>query len=197
MDQGIDGVQAFEELMKRDATVAGVDFSLTSDKTVKPDVLEKMKAKATGGAEPAPEPVPEPMVPVSMGGRTKTLRNTTSGGDIVTAMLTIRNQIKLYHWQTKSFADHKATDDLTGALDTAIDTFVEVYMGKYGRPKVTKPIKLHNFSANMAREFVSKQTVYLMNVLPRRLKKNDSDLLNIRDEILAELNKTRYLFTLK
>ncbi len=126
----------------------------------------------------------------------KTRKNTTTGGDIVTALLTIRNQIKLYHWQTTSFADHKATDDLTAALDTAIDTFVEVYMGKYGRPRVSKAMKLHNFSANMAREFVTKQTVYLLNVLPRKLKKTDTDLLNIRDEILAELNKTRYLFTL-
>lgn len=130
------------------------------------------------------------------GGRRKTMKNSTSGGDIVCTMLTIRNQIKLYHWQTKSFADHKATDDLTAALDTAIDTFVEVYMGKYGRPKVSKAIKLHNFSSNMARQFVEKQTLYLLNILPRKLKKTDSDLLNIRDEILAELNKIRYLFTL-
>ena len=188
-----DGVQAFEELMRRDAAVAGVDFSLQSDKTAKPEVLAKMK----GGVEKfVPMESPVAPIPASVGSG-KTLRNTTSGGDIVSAMLTIRNQIKLYHWQTKSFADHKATDDLTAALDTSIDSFVEVYMGKYGRPKVTKAIKLHNFSANMAREFVSKQTVYLMNVLPRKLKKGDTDLMNIRDEILAELNKVRYLFTLQ
>ena len=188
-----DGVQAFEELMRRDAAVAGVDFSLQSDKVAKPDVLAKMK----GGVEEKFVPMESPVAPIPASvGRGKTLRNTTSGGDIVSAMLTIRNQIKLYHWQTKSFADHKATDDLTAALDTSIDSFVEVYMGKYGRPKVSKAIKLHNFSANMAREFVSKQTVYLMNVLPRKLKKNDTDLMNIRDEILAELNKVRYLFTL-
>ena len=131
------------------------------------------------------------------GGRRKTMKNSTSGGDIVSTLLTIRNQVKLYHWQTKSFADHKATDDLTAALDTAIDTFVEVYMGKYGRPKVSKGIKLHNFSSAAARQFVSKQTLYLINVLPRKMKKTDSDLLNIRDEILAELNKIRYLFTLQ
>lgn len=131
------------------------------------------------------------------GERRKTMKNTTSGGDIVSVLLGIRNQIKLYHWQTKSFADHKATDDLTAALDTAIDTFVEVYMGKYGRPKVSKSIKLHNFSSNMARQFVEKQTLYLLNILPRKLKKTDTDLLNIRDEILAELNKIRYLFTLR
>lgn len=189
-----DGVQAFEELMRRDAAVAGVDFSLQSDKIAKPEVLAKMKGGYASVEPPVVSDSPAP-IPANVG-RGKTLRNTTSGGDIVSAMLTIRNQIKLYHWQTKSFADHKATDDLTAALDTAIDSFVEVYMGKYGRPKVTKGIKLHNFSANMAREFVSKQTVYLMNVLPRKLKKNDTDLMNIRDEILAELNKTRYLFTL-
>ena len=129
--------------------------------------------------------------------RRKTMKNSTSGGDIVSTLLTIRNQVKLYHWQTKSFADHKATDDLTAALDLAIDRFVEVYMGKYGRPKVSKGIKLHNFSGNAARQFVSKQTLYLINVLPRKLKKADTDLLNIRDEILAELNKIRYLFTLQ
>lgn len=135
----------------------------------------------------------------NVNGRARTFRKkvSKSGGEIVCDMLTIRNQVKLYHWQTGSFSRHKATDDLTAALDASIDSFVEVFMGKYGRPLVTKPIKLHNFSESAARDFVSKQTVYLSNVLPRKLKKTDSDLLNIRDEILAELNKTRYLFTLQ
>jgi hypothetical protein len=33
-------------------------------------------------------------------------------------------------------------------------------------------------------------------VLPKKIKTTDTDLLNIRDEILAELNKVLYLFTL-
>jgi hypothetical protein len=125
-----------------------------------------------------------------------TRRNTTSGGDIVTSLLTIRNQIKLYHWQTGSFARHKATDDLTAALDLAIDNFVEVYMGRYGRPKVSKTIKLSNYTEAEAQRFVAKQRKFLSEVLPRKIKKGDTDLLNIRDEILAELNKVLYLFTL-
>lgn len=123
-------------------------------------------------------------------------RGGDKGGDIVTVMLTIRNQIKVYHWQTGSFARHKATDDLTAALDTAIDTFVEVYMGKYGRPQVTGSIKLGNFSESAAKTFVAKQTEYLTKVLPRQLSPEDTDLLNLRDEILADLHKTLYLFTL-
>ena len=130
-----------------------------------------------------------------MGGKTR--RSTSTGGDIVTALLTIRNQVKLYHWQTGSFARHKATDDLTAALDLNIDAFVESYMGRYGRPKVSGSIKLHNFSESAARAFVAKQTAYLSTVLPRKVKKTDTDLLNLRDTILGDLTKVLYLFTLQ
>jgi hypothetical protein len=129
--------------------------------------------------------------------RHTTQRAGRGNGSIVEAMLTIRNQIKLYHWQTGSFARHKATDDLTAALDTNIDEFIEVYMGKYGRPKVSGSIKLHNFSDSAAKSFVAKQTKYLTSVLPKKLKSTDTDLLNVRDTILADLNKVLYLFTLR
>lgn len=140
-------------------------------------------------AKPVMEPLP------SNGGRT-TRRNKISGGNIVTHLLTIRNQVKLYHWQTGSFARHKATDDLTAALDTNIDAFVESYMGRYGRPKVSGSIKLHNFSENAAKAFVAKETKYLEKELPREIGKEDTDLLNLRDTILGDLTKVSYLFTL-
>jgi hypothetical protein len=130
-------------------------------------------------------------------GRRKTMRASSGNGSIVTAMMEIRDQIKVYHWQTKSFARHKATDDFVAELDGLIDSFVEVYMGKYGRPKVSGSIKVHNFSESAAKSFVAKQTAYLSKVLPRKLKSTDTDLLNIRDEVLALVNKTLYLFTLQ
>jgi hypothetical protein len=130
------------------------------------------------------------------GGMTKTRKNRTSGGDIVSHLLTIRNQIKLYHWQTKQFARHKATDDLTAALDLNIDAFVESYMGRYGRPTVSGSLKLHNFSESAARAFVAKETKYLQSELPRKIGKGDTDLLNLRDTILGDLTKVLYLFTL-
>jgi hypothetical protein len=130
------------------------------------------------------------------GGR-KTRRNTTSGGDIVSHLLTIRNQIKLYHWQTNRFARHKATDDLTAALDLNIDAFVESYMGRYGRPKVSGSIKLHNFTESAAKAFVERETKYLEKELPKKIGKGDSDLLNLRDTILGDLTKVSYLFTLQ
>ena len=134
-------------------------------------------------------------VNLTKGGRGKTFRSK-KGGEIVSIFFNIRDQIKLYHWQTKSFAEHKATDDLVTKLDTSIDMFVEAYMGRYGRPQVNRTYPLKNLTVSGVRAFIARSDQWLSVKLPRTLKKTDSDLLNIRDEILADLNQIKYLFTL-
>ena len=112
----------------------------------------------------------------------------------------MRDQIKLYHWQTGVFARHKATDDVIGALDESIDKYVEVYMGKYGRPRIgakTSTIHVKNMGEKEAVAFVKKCIRTLVEVVPKGLRPEDTDLVNIRDEMLAELNHLLYLFTLQ
>ena len=112
----------------------------------------------------------------------------------------LREQLKLYHWQTGVFARHKATDDILKELDELIDLFVEVYMGKYGRPTITKAtntIVVKNMSEKNATKFVKGCLDYLEGGLTKSLKATDTDLANIRDEMLGNLNKLLYLFTLK
>jgi hypothetical protein len=130
-----------------------------------------------------------------IGGRGKTYKSK-KGGEIVSVFFHMRSQIKLYHWQTRSFSEHKATDDLVTALDTNIDKFIEVYMGRYGRPYIKKTLPVKNLTVTGIRSFITKSDEWLASSLPRMLKKTDSDLLNIRDEILADLNQIKYLFTL-
>jgi hypothetical protein len=112
----------------------------------------------------------------------------------------MREQIKLYHWQTKSYARHKATDSVIDALDESIDKYVEVYMGKYGRPRVsprTNTIKVANLSEKSVVQLIKAYIAVLINDLPKGLNpRADTDLLNIRDEMLGELNQLLYLFTL-
>ena len=119
--------------------------------------------------------------------------------EIVQVMMTLRDQVKVYHWQTMSYPRHKATDDLVSSLDEKIDQFVEVYMGKYGRPKFTTrsgTIRVENFHDKNGPALLKSAIVWLTNKLPKHLKETDTDLLNIRDEILGSLNQTLYLFTL-
>ena len=112
---------------------------------------------------------------------------------------TMREQIKLYHWQTKNFSRHKATDGVIDALDENIDKYVEVYMGKYGRPRMTpktNTVKVSNLSESSIVKFIKYCISYLQTELVKGLKPTDTDLVNLRDEMLAELNQLLYLFTL-
>jgi hypothetical protein len=139
--------------------------------------------------------VPNLSLPPAGGQRYKT-RKSRKGGQIVTIFFNIRDQVKMYHWQTKSFAEHKATDDLVATLDTNIDKFVEIYMGRYGRPLIKKTMPVKNLTVSGIRAFISRNSKWLETKLPRMIKRSDSDLLNIRDEILGDLNQVKYLFTL-
>ncbi len=109
------------------------------------------------------------------------------------------NTIKLYHWKTTSYAEHKATDELHGRLSENIDKYVEVLLGKqiplridYNKTNVTV------FDFNTKNELISKLKHYtsILNGFSDKLKNEDSDLLNIRDEMLADINQTLYLLSL-
>lgn len=120
-------------------------------------------------------------------------------GEIIHFMMGLRDQVKVYHWQTMSYPRHKATDDLVSSLDEKIDSFVEVYMGKYGRPVLSgrnSQIHLVNFHDKQGPHLLKKAAEWLTVVLPKHLKPEDTDLLNIRDEILGDIHKSMYLFTL-
>jgi hypothetical protein len=111
----------------------------------------------------------------------------------------LREQVKLYHWQTHLYARHKATDDVIKSLDEHIDLFVEVYMGKYGRPNITKTtntIQVKNMADKSAMKFIKDCIAHLTGPFTKSLKVTDTDLLNIKDEILGELNQLLYLFSL-
>ena len=47
---------------------------------------------------------------------------------IVQTFLEMLNTVKLYHWKTHSYAQHKATDELYSKLNENIDTFVEILL---------------------------------------------------------------------
>lgn len=120
--------------------------------------------------------------------------------NILTKLLTYQNQVKILHWQTTSFSEHKTLDGLYSELSGHIDEFIETFMGKYGRivAQSSFNLTLQNYSALAPMDLMNQMAAYLINELPAMLDdKKDTDLLNLRDEILASVNKTKYLLTLK
>ena len=119
---------------------------------------------------------------------------------VVQFYLTLRNAIKIYHWNTTSYPRHKATDEFVQKLDSLTDSFVEIYIGRYGRDVAlgkAMELSLPGLSDAKAEAFLDEARVWLSDKLPKLLKSTDTDLLNLRDELLALVNQTLYLFTLK
>jgi hypothetical protein len=129
--------------------------------------------------------------------------NKYSQQSIVTMFLQMLNTVKLYHWKTSSYAQHKATDELYANLNTNIDTFVEIMLGKTGsRVNLTgqKSIPLMDYSnlSNFKQE-IEKYKQFMINMTNDKSLNisSNSDLMNVKDEILGNLNQFTYLLTFK
>jgi DNA-binding ferritin-like protein len=117
-------------------------------------------------------------------------------------ILVFQNQLKIHHWFTGSYAEHKALQKAYESLDELFDTFVEVYLSKNGKnTNLVSSYELKvdgwNSSQNLANFYKGKGSsliTYLKGVLN---PEGDKDLLNIVDEIEATINQTIYLLNLK
>lgn len=123
---------------------------------------------------------------------------------IVTMFLQMLNTVKLYHWKTSSYSQHKATDSLYSDLNDSIDTFVEIMLGKNGGSRVdltgTKSIPLMAYTdVNDFKKEVEKYKDFLIGMSDdaKLCADSNSDLMNTRDELLGHLNQFTYLLTFK
>ncbi len=110
--------------------------------------------------------------------------------------LTLRTRIKLYHWQTRIYARHKATDRFLETFEPLVDRFVEAAQGIAGDTRVAnfnrQTISLGKLTDETAHEFLDWFRDNIANIdLPY------SELAQIRDEMLEICDITLYLFTLQ
>lgn len=116
---------------------------------------------------------------------------------IAVLFLQILSNVKLQHWYTTSYAQHVALDKLHGEVADLSDKFVEVFIGKYGRPKLAKkdlvlPLEMPSATTSVAYFNACIAAMMALSLDP----KEDTDLINLRDELIAAFNQAKYLFTL-
>jgi DNA-binding ferritin-like protein len=117
---------------------------------------------------------------------------------IVQTFLEMLNTVKLYHWKTHSYAQHKATDELYAKLNENIDTFVEILLGKdESRLKMVEK-RSRLIDSENTKDFkgrIYEYREFLIDISKYFDAKRDTDLLNVRDEILGHINQFLYLMT--
>lgn len=119
---------------------------------------------------------------------------------IMSTFLGIQSQFKVLHWQTQTYSKHIAYGGIYETLDGLVDEFMETYMGKYGRIALEgekDAIILSNIGEMKIEDFLETLTGFLLSFNNQLDDHKDSDLLNIRDEMLGAVNKLKYLLTLK
>jgi len=119
--------------------------------------------------------------------------------ELVNLLLKLLIIVKIYHWKTKSYAEHKATDELYSSLNEHIDKFVEVLLGKNGirLDMKGKNIDIEDPSTKKEiKKIIYEYRILLENKLEKYIPlEGNTDLYNIRDEILGDLNQFLYLLT--
>lgn len=104
--------------------------------------------------------------------------------------LELLNTIQLFHWNTTSYAAHKASDKLYRQLQPLIDKFIEVGLEK----------RLGSFEEKIVVSYktIPKMKAYLnqCNFILSKLPL-PNDMANIRDEMMAEIHQFLYLVNLR
>ena len=134
--------------------------------------------------------------------------------ELISFFFSLSNTVKLYHWSTNLYSRHKSSDDLFGIITSLTDKFMETYQGKYGKisrsniddidikSKIISDDNFVMYLRNVAQflediaiEAPSGSKTQFSNRKNKFLSSKDTDLLNIRDELLGEINKSIYLLT--
>lgn len=115
---------------------------------------------------------------------------------IVQKFFEFQNNIKLFHFQTESYAAHKSSDDLYSKFQELYDEFLEVYQGEFDR------IPQSNFSTTISSmndidiiQYVNDFVDYLDDL--RSQLENYNGLTKIIDELEAICTRFNYLMSFK
>jgi hypothetical protein len=110
----------------------------------------------------------------------------------------LRDQIHVFHWQCEIGDLHTALGDFYEDFLEQLDGLMEVVMGKYGRVSmktVGTPSPLKDLADVNLEEYLNKY-IGIFEGYKSSTFKNDDDIKNIIDEIIASINKLKYLITM-
>lgn len=114
--------------------------------------------------------------------------------DLMSAFVNFVAQIHIFHWQSEKYSEHVALGDLYDGIQDLSDNFIEVFIGKNDGSRASSEDMI---SALFSLDVSSvSETIHSFEVFLKEMNLESTDLLNIRDEMLALVHKTQYLLTL-
>ena len=120
---------------------------------------------------------------------------------IVLKSLQLQAEMRILHWQTTSYAEHMAFREFYDAADDIIDRLIEAIQGKYGRIMLggIDSIQVSDYNNLKINMFLIDMTNFFHNEIWTcgLDRQNDTEISSIVDEMKAQVDKLKYLLTLK
>lgn len=115
----------------------------------------------------------------------------------LTYLFTALNQLRIDHWQTKSYAEHVALGTAYDELDDLFDNYVETYSGKNGIQDAATAytVKANSYNGSLTANYTKMRDS--LNEYLTTLSGDSEDLKNIQAEILGAFNHLLYRLQLK
>ena len=111
--------------------------------------------------------------------------------------LGLLGQIKVFHWSVMKYSQHIALDKLHSSLSENIDKFIEIYIGKSNK----QPLGI--FDIKMTANSNTSNIINYLELEIEKIKKirgslnKITELQNIIDEMLGNINQCKYLLNLQ
>jgi DNA-binding ferritin-like protein len=106
-------------------------------------------------------------------------------------------QIHLLHWQTTSYAEHKALNKLYDKVGDLQDEIIEKIMGYSGkRVKAYRIDALKDYATGMPNQVVKELVAFAKNLEEFGEANNMPDIENVAQSLSGEAAQTLYLLTL-
>jgi uncharacterized FlaG/YvyC family protein len=108
-------------------------------------------------------------------------------------MFSHQMSVKLFHFQTKSYAAHKASDKYLDTFAENLDKLFEVAQGSLGQFDFKNNRNIELKTLKTTEDILEELDSFLkvLNCAYHDYKKRD--LINILDDMVAEVNKFKYL----
>lgn len=117
-----------------------------------------------------------------------------SSNPLIGKLMGCQQSLAMCHWLTTSFAEHKALGEAYETLADSLDNFVETLIGAKSR-SVLSGIKQLQITTDVD-EALNELEGTLRDEVEEEVEESETALLNIRDDMLALVQHTRYLLTL-
>jgi len=131
---------------------------------------------------------PEEMINKSNGPGTMTLES------IASKLTYFQEQLHLLHWQTSSYAEHKATGKLYEYLQDFRDDVIEKIMGYTARKPMS--LKIDPIGPAEVAMVVSELMSFASSLKVYGESNSYHDIVNLADALSGQAAKTKYLLTL-